>query len=312
VSSAVLAAEPPIRVLDIHGLRVGGTTTLTIDGDDLGKTPRLLLPFAAKQTLKPGGTESKAVFDVILADDVAPGYYNLRVVTDGGVSLPVVIGVDRLPQLLLPPKNAMPPAAPLSELPVALHGSVPGSGTVEAKFQGKAKQKVMVEVEAERFGSKLRPVVHLYNAKKLQLAWAWGTPSLHGDARLEAVLPEDGTYTVSLHDVEYAAGNPSFFRLKIGDWSFVDQVFPPVLAKNQPAKVELLGTAKPALLDVTPSISLEISPLAWPKDGLWSGPRPFVTYSSHAEILQQTKKDQPQDLPSGLVGVSGKLLTPIW
>jgi hypothetical protein len=152
--------------------------------------------------------------------------------------------------------------------------------------------------------------LHLYNAKKLQVAWSWGTPNLHGDTRLAAVLPVDGTYTVSLHDVEYAAAAPSFFRLKLGEWSFVDQVFPPALAKNQAAKVELLGMAKPVILDVTPSMNGEVSPLAWPKDGLWSGPRPFVTYSTHTEIIQQAKKDQPQDLPAGLVGVSGRLLIP--
>src|SRR5262249_6049443 len=140
------AAEPAIRTLDMHGLRVGGTTTLTIDGDDLGKLPRLLLPFAAKQTLKPGAADKKAVFEVSLADDVAPGYYNLRVVTEGGVSLPAVIGVDRLPQQAL--------AVPVGELPVALHGNIAGSATAEIKFQGKAKQKVTVEVEAQRFGSK--------------------------------------------------------------------------------------------------------------------------------------------------------------
>ena len=35
-------------------MQVGGTITVAVDGDDLGKAPKLLLPFAAKQTLKPG------------------------------------------------------------------------------------------------------------------------------------------------------------------------------------------------------------------------------------------------------------------
>src|SRR5207247_8570151 len=82
------AAEPTIRNLDVRGLRVGGTTTLVIDGDDLGKTPRLLLSFAAKQTLKADVTDKKATFDVTLGADVVPGYYQIRAVTDGGVSLP--------------------------------------------------------------------------------------------------------------------------------------------------------------------------------------------------------------------------------
>src|SRR6187401_2571134 len=96
--TACQATEPAIRNLDLRGLQVGATTTVAIDGDELGLAPRLLLPFAAQQVLKPGNTPQRASFDVTLAADVVPGYYNLRIVTEGGVSLPVIIGVDRLPQ----------------------------------------------------------------------------------------------------------------------------------------------------------------------------------------------------------------------
>src|SRR5262249_59890206 len=126
----------------------------------------------------------------------APGYHRLRVVSDGGVSLPVIIGVDRLPQRLV--------AAAPEQLPVALHGTVGGSAIVETTFLGKAGQKVMVEVESHRLGSKLRPVVHVYDPKRLQVAWTWSTPALLGDARLEAALPVEGTYTVAVHDAHDA------------------------------------------------------------------------------------------------------------
>jgi hypothetical protein len=301
-SSALTAAEPVIRNLDVRGLRVGGTTTLIIDGDDLGAAPRLLLPFSTKQTLKPGSTEKKAVFDLTLADAVVPGFYNLRVVTDSGVSSAVVVGVDRLPQL---------PMAPMvTELPVALHGAIGGGATVETKFQGKAKQKVLVEVEAQRLGSKLRPVVHLYSPKKLQLAWSWQMPALQGDTRLEAILPQDGEYTVALNDVEYAAVGPGFFRLKIGEWSYVDQVFPPVLGKGQVTSIDLLGMPAPIQMVVKPSKIPGATPLNWPKTGMWSGPRPFVIVSTHPEFVEQPAKGKLQELPEGPVGVSGKLLVP--
>jgi len=112
------AAEPTVRDLNVRGLQAGGTTTVTVTGDDLGKAPKLLLPFAAKQTLKAGNTDKLAVFDVA-AEGATPGLHHLRVVTDGGVSLPFVIGVDALPQL--------PFAAKVEALPVALHGALTGS-----------------------------------------------------------------------------------------------------------------------------------------------------------------------------------------
>src|ERR1043166_3978904 len=134
IPCAAIAAEPTIRNLDVRGLRVGSTTTLVVDGDDFSAAPKLLLPFPAKQTLKPGGNDKKATFDVTLDANITPGYYQIRVVSDGGVSLPVVIGVDRLPQVVLAPMA--------SELPIALHGAVAGGATVETKFVGKAKRKV--------------------------------------------------------------------------------------------------------------------------------------------------------------------------
>jgi hypothetical protein len=298
-AASVQAAEPNLRNLDVRGLQVGGTTTLTIDGDDLGTAPRLLLPFPAKQALKPGATDKRAVFEVALATDAPPGYHQLRVATEGGVSLPVVIGVDRLPQV--------PLAAEVAGLPVALHGVVNGSATVEARFSGKSGQKVRIEVEAQRLGSKLRPVVHLYNAKRRQLAWSWPTTAHLGDTRLEATLPEDGFYIVSVHDVEYAGPAPGFFRLRIGQWSFVDQVFPPVVVRGTPA-VELLGSL-PTRVELPPLRGRAI-PLAWPDQGAWSGPRPFVVISPHTEVVEQTTDGKIQELPAGPVGVSGRLLTP--
>src|SRR5690349_2605879 len=85
------AAEPVVRNLNLRGLQIGGTTSIVLDGDNFGKEPRLLLPFAAQQQLKKGSTDKQATFDVTLGGDVVPGYYHLRVVTDGGVSAPTVI-----------------------------------------------------------------------------------------------------------------------------------------------------------------------------------------------------------------------------
>lgn len=289
------AAEPTVRDLDVRGLRTNGATTVTVNGDDLGKAPKLLLPFAAKQTLKPGNTDKKASFEIELKD-ATPGLYQLRVLTEGGVSLPTVIGVDALDQKPFAPK--------VETLPVALHGALNGATVLETTFSGKAGQKVVVEVEAVRFGSKLRPVVHLYNAKKLQLEWAWGTPALGGDARLVATLPADGTYSVTLHDLEYAGQNPGAFRLKIGAFDYIDQVFPPAVSVVA-TEVELIGSvsAKVPLPILLPGPRR----LAWPKGEAWSGPRPFVEVSTRQEFVEG---DTPAQLPAGRIGVSGKLSTP--
>src|SRR5262249_10175007 len=54
-----------------------------------------------------------------------------------------------------------------------------------------------------------------------------------------------------------------------------------------------------------------VLPLAWPKGGTWSGPRPFVLVSSRQEVVQQPAGGKMQELPEGTVGVSGRLLAPL-
>lgn len=302
IAASASAAEPTIRNLNVRGLTVGGATTLTVDGDDLGTEPRLLLPIPAKADLAPKATDKQAVFTVTLPAEVTPGFYQLRVQNDRGVSPPVVIAVDKMPQL--------PFAASVENLPAALHGAVGGSQTLETKFPGKSGQKILVDVEAARLGSKLKPVVHLIGPKKLQLAWAWSNPARHGDCRIEATLPDDGLYSVTVHDTEYNAAAPSHFRLKIGAFSTIDQVFPPAVTRGASQPIELFGTQTSKIDLANPTTA--IAPLPWPKDVLAAGPRPFVTVSPFPELLEQPKSDAKfQDLPAAPVAVSGKLLTPL-
>jgi len=53
-----------------------------------------------------------------------------------------------------------------------------------------------------------------------------------------------------------------------------------------------------------------VIPLDWPKAGVWSGPRPFVEVSARQEFVNPTATGKPLELPTGRVGVCGKLSTP--
>ena len=272
------AAEPLVRSIDIRGLQLGKTTTITMDGDGFGKAPKLLLPFEAKQVLKTGSTDKKAVMEVQPSGEVAPGFYQGRILSEKGVSLPFLLGVDQLPQ--------KPFASTINELPMAFHGTISGSQILETKFEGTKGQQVMIEIEAQKIGSKLQPVVHLYNSKKLQLAWAWPVTNLHGDCRLEIKLPENDTYTITLHDLEYAAGNPGSFRMKIGAWGFVDQVFPSAVENGQVKSVEYFGSTPVSKANMPTASGDSAILLPWPSKGNWSGMRPFVPPPSFPELIE--------------------------
>lgn len=302
-TASLAAAEPNVRSVSLRGLQVGGTTTLTIDGDDLGTAPKLLLPFPAKQVIKGKSTDKQATFEVTLGSDVPPGYAHLRVATNGGVSLPVIVAVDALPQ--------RPFASKAGESTAAFSGSVPSSSaTVETIVKGKAGQKLQVEIESQRLGSKLRPVLHLYDPNRSQLAWAWPSPATFGDCRLEATLPADGDYTVTIHDVEYAAPAGSFFRLKLGEWDSVDFTFPPAISCGK-SSVELLCPGKSLKVPLPNLTQEQLYIVPWPKSGTWSGARPWVSVSNRAEYAELgNKPGEPEKIPLEGAAVSGKLSTP--
>ncbi|HJZ55963.1 MAG TPA: hypothetical protein VKE74_13420, partial [Gemmataceae bacterium] len=108
------------------------------------------------------------------------------------------------------------------------------------------------------------------------------------------------------HDAEYAAPVPGFYRLKLGQWHYADQVFPPVVTRDTKS-VELLGPAEPVRLDL-PAARNPFQPLPWPKGPLWSGPRPFVEVSSRPEFVAPLGAEP---LPAGPFAISGRFQKPL-
>ena len=299
-------AATEVRSVNIRGLQIAGTTTIRIDGTDLLPHPQLAssLPIA-RQVLKPGATANRVEFEVTLDADVEPGLYNLWLISGHGVSLPTVVAVDRLPQL--------PFSAELQALPAALHGSAAGSNRLRTTIEVKKDQPVLVEVEARRLGGKLRPVLHIYDSENRQLDWALPSPTLRGDARVKFTAPADGAYTIELHDLEYAAPAPNFFRLKIGTWQYADQVFPPAVQAGTPTQLTLIGDpadTETVSFSGSPDAAASVTWAPWKNAAKSGGFRPPVLISRFPEIVEGTAEQSPQKLPAIPSAVSGRLLLP--
>lgn len=298
-TSTAEARPPEIRNIDLRGLQVGAATVVTIDGVDLLPTPRVFLnERPVEAAVDPKSTPTRAVLTVTLPADTASGIGTLRLATTDGFSNGVAVGLDRLPQAAI--------AAETKALPASLHGSVPGAGISKTTFPGKAGEEVLVEVEAKRLGSKLRPVVHVYDAKRTQVAWALPSNTLAGDSRAVAKLPADGIYTVELHDAQYGAPGPSYFRLKIGRWEFADLVFPPAVARGQETVLQLVGKVPTGTATFRSGGEELLAPV--PMSGEASGPPPAVAVSSIPEVLAVPQPENaPQPLAGVPVAVSGRL-----
>ncbi len=303
VSSAE-AAVPEIRNVSLRGLQTGATTTIVIDGTDLWPSPRLVMaiPIAHQHAL-PSSTATRLEIEVTLDAETQPGLYNLWLASAQGMSNPVVIAVDGLPERAFT-LNA-------ESLPVALHGAVGGSAKLRTSFSGKAGQPIVCEVEAQRLGGKLRSVLHLYDAGNKHLAWSMPSPMLHGDTRLETVLPADGQYTLELHDLQYAAPAANFFRLKIGTWQYADLVYPPAVERSKTATVHLIGNLPADMpLTFTDTHDRQTAAAPWLDKKLSSGFRPSVLISDIPELLEIHPSEGLQQFPSVPSAVSGRLLEP--
>jgi len=287
IATVAVAAPPTISNLSLRGLQLGATTTLAIDGANLLPQPVLLLGAPiAKQTVRPGAAATHVEIDVTLDSGIAAGIYHLRIATDGGASAPVAVGLDTLPQR---PIGSSPTPLPPGSLPAAFSGTLAGGQSADTFVTLKKDQQIAIEVEARRLGAALDPVIHVYDQRNVPLAWAEGMTALGGDARLTFTAPADGPYRVELHDAVYQAGNPGFYRLKIGAWYFAGLVFPPVVQRGTKATLEFVDTNLPAgsKVEINMPTDAAAMPAPWPAGVQGAGFRPVVLASDVPELVQQ-------------------------
>jgi hypothetical protein len=312
VCSADAVANPPtIERLSVYGLQTGDTTSVVIDGTNLTSEARAFIPdiTIARQSLvslKPvegGSATQRLELQLTLGSWAAPGVYDLRVVTKLGISNPLPVAVDAMPQKQW--------HAEIESLPVALSGAVNGNQTLSAKFTAKKSQTIVLEIEARRIGSQLRPVLHLYDDRHVQLAWAGGTPSLGDDARVVFTAPRDGEYSVELHDSRYAAPAPAHFRLKIGEFEYADVAIPAAVQVGTKQILRYAVSNLPAgsAAEFTAPSMVVRTPAAWPVRPMLSGPRPVIAITDEpqaTEAITAESKDTTQlqelQLPGGVTG----------
>src|SRR5262245_20181125 len=278
VSSFALAgpasAAPNIASVSPRGLQIGQPTTLVITGSDLPADARILIAGKiAGQTLKSGAKGDRVEIEVTLDSATSPGLYPIRVAGSGGISNPIVVGVDRLPQVAF---EAEP-----KTLPVALHGNVGAAQVLKLTLAGKKGQRLVLDLEAQRLGSGLKPVLRLNDARGTQIAWSPPRVSIGGDARIDTVLPADAQYTIELHDELFRPTGPGYFRLKCGDLNYADLAFPLAATAGSKQAVAFASTSlrSAAELDATGANVPGETAAPLPDDERFTGAAPRVAIS---------------------------------
>jgi Bacterial pre-peptidase C-terminal domain len=220
--------EPRISFTVPLGAAPGKTTKLTIRGHylDYAKEVRITDGKGSVKILSKGKAsvpdknpekvgDTQIVIEFSLDKQLTGDSVSLVVVTPTGESKPhpVLIETD-LPLIQEKESNDSFRAAHPLVLPVVIEGVINRPRDVDVvRFDGKKGQKLHCEVLASRYGSPLDAILTLYDAKGQQLAVNDDFDKNHRDAKIETVLPADGTYYLSLIDAHDSGSELHIYRL---------------------------------------------------------------------------------------------------
>jgi hypothetical protein len=219
--------EPRVAMVIPLGASPGKTTKLTVRGllldrasalrfTDPKVTAKILskgkAPVPDKNPDKVGDTQ--LVAEVALPADLPGEPLSFVVVTAAGETKPHPILVETsLPVLAeKEPNDGFRQAQPIP-VPVAVDGVIERPRDVDVfRFEGKAGQKLLLEVLAARHGSGLDSILTVYDADGREVGCNDDSEG-SVDSRLEVTLPREGIYYASLIDAHDQGGPEHVYRL---------------------------------------------------------------------------------------------------
>ncbi len=153
------------------------------------------------------------------------GVYPVTLRKDDWVSNVMPFSVDTLPEIMAKEKISEPRDAQSIKLPVIINGRIEEPAARQLfKFDGKAGQEIVAEVDARRLNSPLDSRLKLTDADGKQIAFnddtedrGYGLETHHADSYFCAKLPKDGTYFVEIEDTQRNGGPEFAYRLRISE-----------------------------------------------------------------------------------------------
>ncbi len=221
---------PTVRLAIPLGFPVGKATRIVLRGQKLDTATEVRFPDvkAAVKILSKGKATVPAMQDakligdtqveleVTLPSETPEGEVGLVVVTPDGDSAPHKLLIEKTIPVVAEkePNNGFKQAQPIA-LPQAVDGVISQAQDVDVfRFEGRAGQKIVIEVLAARYGSALDSFLSLHDAGGRLL----GTnDDIAGsvDSRLEVTLPKEGAYFVSVIDAHDSGGPAHTYRLVV-------------------------------------------------------------------------------------------------
>jgi hypothetical protein len=252
ISLGAFAAAPMLTELEPRGAQRGKSFTLTFVGTDLSEGATVLSNLPATFTPLTPPEEKMArqlPFLVELKADAAIGTYPIRVQTQDGISNILLFTVGVFPEITEEESkpesrehlNDSAETAQPIDPPVTVNGTLRGPDRDYYRIHAKQGERLVFEVEARRLGSAIDPVLRIVDASGKQIMRSDDALALGVDSRVDVTFPREGDYYAIVNDARFSAQAQNFYRLKVGNFSYADGLFPLGGKRGEKVDVEFFG-----------------------------------------------------------------------
>ena len=248
------AAPPQVTQINPLALMPGQTVELRFTGKNLQDAKSLWTTFSNRCEFvavddEPTKKGEKLTCRLTAARGQEVGIGAVRIVTSQGVSNPLLMMVDDLKSVAGAGGNHTAEKAQQIEWPAAVDGQCDALQQDQYKIKVTAGEELSFEVVSQRLGSKLDPVLRLLTLDGKELVRSDDAHGTGGDSRFSHKFAEAGEYLLALGDVRHQGGGDYRYRLRIGKFPLITNVYPAGGRSGSVASFDLIGSA---IADATP------------------------------------------------------------
>ncbi len=331
IHAAFAQPAPKLTSLSREWLQRGTTAELMFNGENLagakriivsgapGVNAEIIMPPSSQVSVESSGqgissvapVESKSL-KVRLQIDSSASLVDreLRVVTAHGVSNPLNLRLGAFPEVDASDNQSREKAQNIA-LPAVVSGTINSAAQSHFyKFTAKKGDKLVLNVDAHRLGSKLDSSLAVFDSSGKELARSEDAVGL--DSVLELDPPQDGEYVAELRDFSYQGGGDFKYRLTVGVLPLVRSAFPFGGQRGKTLQVQLkganLGSASSLLLNLAANADTGRQEIRASTEIGLSNPFPFDVsdISSFAEAEPNTALDQA-DMIALPIAIDGRI-----
>jgi hypothetical protein len=222
----------------------GGTVRFTLAGGLLNDATGVYFddPAITAKIVEPKDPNSGLLrVDANLGPQARIGVHRCYVQTPHGTTGALTFAVGGWPEVMqAEPNNTLETAQKISS-PCTVVGALDTPGDVDSyRIEARAGEELVFEVVAQPIRSRLQPVLALMDASGKTLAES-KTQFGRADTLLGYHFDKAGSYVVQLRDFEGAGGGDVHYRLNVGEFPVVTDVFPLGVQKGAAAEVRIKG-----------------------------------------------------------------------